>query len=347
MKRYIVASLMLVVFAIITFTVMPFLTPLFRQKQPRVMSAWISEPGQESTLASIKKHGQQLTSICPMWYKVDENGLFVKVWDGDPDIPKIAKEKKVLLIPTVTNQFDPERTALILRDSQKSDLLINQIVDTVKKEEYDGIDLDFENLFPEDGPAYTSFVTKLKRRLSANDALLSVTVQPKTSGSQSWSGVQALNFKALGRVADQVRIMAYDQHYSSGEPGPVASIGWVRNVVRYASKRIPKKKLVLGIPFYGYDWGPGGKAEAVDYASATKIARSHNARIRWSLADAAPHFTYQLDGQEHTVWFENARSVAAKLDIGATAKIAGFSFFRLGIEDPAVWKELRERVEHD
>ena len=344
MKRYIVIGLALVVVALIVNSLLPFISPLLRRKPPRIVSAWISEPGQELALASIKNHGQQLSSICPMWYKIDEQGNFIRFWSGDPGIPKEARDKNVLLIPTIVNEFDPNRAALILRDSQKSTLLIDKIVNLVKKEEYDGIDLDFENLFPEDRDAYTRFVTKLQRRLSAQGALLSVTVQPKTSASRNWPGLRAQDYKALGRVADQVRVMAYDEHFSSSEPGPVASIDWVRDVVRYASKRVSKKKLVLGIPLYGYDWGSGDNAEAVDYASAKKIARTHNARVRWSLKNAAPYFTYNEDGQDHTVWFENARSVAAKLDIGTSAKVSGFSFFRLGIEDPDVWRELDERA---
>lgn len=314
-------------------------------KQPQTFSAWINEPGQEETISSIERHGEQLFSISPMWYKIDENGDFVEIWKGDPRIVKTAKQKNVLLIPSIANQFDPKRASLVLRSPQRRRALATQISNLVKAERFDGVDLDFENLYPEDRRDYISFVSELKKRLASTDAVLSVTVQPKTVDSQGWAGVQALDYRALGKIADQIRIMAYDQHHSSGPPGPIASVDWVGKVIKYAARRVPKKKLILGVPLYGYDWSEPGQGSAVDFESAHQKAEEIGATIMWDKQAASPYFTYSENGKDHIVWFENARSVAAKLNVKGTGKLTGYSFFRLGIEDPGIWTAMAKRAD--
>ncbi len=334
-------ALALFVVVALVFLLSPFLT----KKPPRIMSAWINEPGQEGTINSIEQHGEQLLSVSPMWYKIDENGDFGEIWKGDPQIVGAAKQKNVLLMPSVANQFDPKRASLVLRSPQRRLALATQIANLVKAEHFDGVDLDFENLYPEDRRDYISFVSELKKRLSSTDALLSVTVQPKTADSQEWAGVRALDYRALGKIADQIRIMAYDQHHSSGPPGAIASIDWVERVIKYAARRVPKKKLILGVPLYGYDWSEPGQASAVDYESAHKKAEEVGATIMWDKQAASPYFTYSENGKDHIVWFENARSISAKLNVKGSSKLAGYSFFRLGIEDPDIWPVLEKRTD--
>ena len=134
---------------------------------------------------------------------------------------------------------------------------VASIVALTEREHYAGIDLDYENLHAGDRQAFTTFVTRLARALHARGKVLSVAVFAKTTNAGTDPRNLAQDYAAIGRAADQVRLMAYDYHWASSPPGPVAPISWVRAVLRYARTQIPASKIILGVPLYGYDWvGP-------------------------------------------------------------------------------------------
>ena len=131
---------------------------------------------------------------------------------------------------------------------------VTAIVALVQRNQYAGIDLDYENLHAADRQAFSTFVTRLAHALHAKGKVLSVAVFAKTTNAGTDPRNVAQDYAAIGRAADQVRLMAYDYHWESSAPGPVAPISWVRAVLRYAKTQIPASKIILGVPLYGYDW---------------------------------------------------------------------------------------------
>jgi spore germination protein len=108
--------------------------------------------------------------------------------------------------------------------------------------------------------------------------------------------------------------MAYDYHWDSSPPGPVAPINWVRDVLAYAKTRIPPHKIVLGIPLAGYDW-VDGHGQPVTWQQCVQLATTFNTSVRYNGRYEAPWFRYtDTQGRQHEVWFENADSTKAKLD---------------------------------
>jgi len=320
------------------------LPPRLSGKRPQSVSAWISAPGQRSALSSIKKHGGRLSSVSPMWYAIDEEGRLKRAWTGDPKVARAAIDRRILLIPTISNQFEPTRTARMLIDPGRRRRLIAKITKLASSRHYNGIDLDFENMRAEDRDRFTRFVGELKKSLKPSGALLTLDIHAKTFEPGGWQGPISHDYAGLARHADQLRVMAYDEHYAAGGPGPIASLKWVRRVLKFAKSKIPPGKLVLGIPLYGYDWAEQTPTVSVTSKEAPAKAGRHNAVIKWDKDAAAPWFTYESEGRRHTVWFENARSAAAKLDIPEAKKIRGFSFFRLGIESPGLWPQIEKRI---
>jgi len=84
--------------------------------------------------------------------------------------------------------------------------------------------------------------------------------------------VQRNDYAAIGRAADQVRLMGYDYHWDSSPPGPVAPVSWIRAVLRYAKTRIPASKIILGAPLYGYGWS-GGHGTPISWLQALRLSR--------------------------------------------------------------------------
>src|SRR5215210_4028433 len=111
---------------------------------------------------------------------------------------------------------------------------------------------------------FTAFVQLLASKLHASNKLLSVTVHPKTSASATWDGPGAQDYTAIGAVADSVKVMAYDYHWSTSDAGAIAPLSWLDQVAIYAESTIAPQKVIMGLPWYGYDW-LGTSAVGVTY----------------------------------------------------------------------------------
>ena len=214
------------------------------------------------------------------------------------------------------------------------------IVALVQRNHYAGIDLDYENLHAADRQAFTAFVARLAHALHAKGKVLSVAVFAKTTNAGTDPRNLAQDYAAIGRAADQVRLMAYDYHWQTSPPGPVAPVSWVRAVLRYAKTQIPASKIILGVPLYGYDW-VGHHGTGISWLQALRLSRQYHATARYDQASQTPWFSYRdAAGRQHTVWFENAASSRAKFGAAQGAQIGGVYLWMYGYEDGGTWSAL-------
>lgn len=119
----------------------------------------------------------------------------------------------------------------------------------------------------------------------------------------------------------------------------------MRRVVEFALTQAPAEKLWLGIPNYGYNWTlpfqEGRRAPSLSPQEAVSLAVDHYAAIRYDDFAQAPWFRYvDRQGQEHEVWFEDARSIKAKLDLAKEYGLAGVSYWNLMRPFPQNWVVL-------
>jgi spore germination protein len=219
---------------------------------------------------------------------------------------------------------------------------VGAIVALVQREKYAGIDIDYEELHAGDGRAFTQFATDLAAALHAHGKVLSIAVFPQTTAPAPGQPNASQNYAALGRIANQVRIMAYNFHWADSAPGATAPISWVRAVMRYATSQMPASKVVLGVPLFGYNWS-GGSAPAttVSWLQALRLSRQYHVSASYSKAAQAPYFSYLRRGREHTVWFENAESSTAMFQVVKGSGAAGVYLWMYGYEDPGTWPSLR------
>jgi len=203
----------------------------------------------------------------------------------------------------------------------------------------DGIELDYENLDPADRNAYTAFVTELAARLKAENRLLAVVVEPRTPTQDDWQGPGAVDWKAVSAVVDRFTVMAYFEHYSTGEPGPTASAEWLDQIARWAKRFVPADKLDIALCVEGIDWPAKGPGVERTFASIEKTRQKHRRTAQRKSPSGQPHFSYKQEGVAHEVWYEDARSLDAKIRVLRAAGIQTISFWRLGSGDPAFWKK--------
>ncbi|MGH3771679.1 MAG: glycosyl hydrolase family 18 protein [Pseudonocardiaceae bacterium] len=289
----------------------------------------------------------------PWIYGIARNGQIV------PQVPERAAETAagmaqlrrsgVPLVPTIANvtngHWAYEPVAAMLHDPAAMTRHVGDVVALVQREGYAGIDIDYEDLRTADREVFTTFVTRLADALHDKNKLLSIAVFAKTTDAGEDQRNVAQDYAAIGKAADEIRLMAYDYHWAASTPGPVAPITWVRQVLDYAKTQVPATKIVLGVPVSGYDWvdGADGQSEVVTWLQCFGRTRAFRATLRYDRLSQSPSFRYtDAQARQHEVWFENAESTAAKLDAAKAAGIRGVYLWMIGGEDDRTWATLHK-----
>lgn len=242
------------------------------------------------------------------------------------------------------NNFNGDTAKTLLESPTNRKNLINNLLSLIKTNSYMGVNIDLEGVYSSDRSYYTTFISEVYAALNPLGYTVSLSVPAKTSDSpyNTWS--YAYDYASISKYADQVIIMAYDEHYPGGSPGAVASIGWVTNVVKYAVTVIPPEKIYVGMAAYGYDWSVNG-TKAYSINGCLSLASSYNAVIQWDSTAQAPYFTYtDSSSVKHTVWFENAQSLGYKLDVVNNSSVAGIAIWRLGLENTDYWNMIKSKL---
>jgi spore germination protein len=184
-----------------------------------------------------------------------------------------------------------------------------------------GIDVDFEFLPRDLAPAYADFLQNLRREFGPQGTFVWVALAPKTSGEQKGLLYEAHDYPLLAASADAALLMTYEWGYTYGPPMAVSPLPQVRRVLDYALSVIPRSKILLGLSNYGYDWPlpfqPGEtKAQSLSNQQAIELAIKQGVAIQYDEEAQAPFFSYAAeDGTEHVVWFDDARSLSARLNL--------------------------------
>lgn len=292
-----------------------------------------------------------LTEISPVWYQPAESGQLVfassEAERSARGVETAALSHHVAIVPSISNyrngRWDGPLIHRIITDPPVRQAHVTAIVGLVTSHHWNGIDLDYESLAASDRSAYSAFVADLATALHQAGKRLTVTVHAKVAEPGDWSGARAQDWRMLGSAADEIRVMAYDYSTEDAPAGAIAPLPWVERVLQLAISEVPRSKLMLGVAAYGYDWISGQQGNAVQSADAQAIARAHAASGQWDAASQSPWFTYtDRQGREHTVWYEDARSLNAKIALAIQYQVNGIVIWRLGGEDPAIWAEIRQ-----
>lgn len=293
----------------------------------------------------IEKALPYLTMLTIFTYGFSPEGDLIA--PADEELIALASSygvKPVMLLSTLTadGSFSNELAHTLLNSPQLQDILIEKIIVNMYNKGYYGLDIDFEYVPQGDKEAYADFVERLTKRLNREGFLTLIALAPKTSSAQMGLLYEAHDYYALGRAANLALIMTYEWGYTYGPPMAVAPINKVEDVVKYAVTQIQPQKLLMGIPLYGYDWTlpyqKGTMARSISPQQAIEIAAANGAVIEYDEAAQTPYFRYDNNG--HEVWFEDARSIYAKLMLLDEYNLAGIGYWNLSRDFPQNWALL-------
>lgn len=346
---------------------------------------WQKKAGASSTITNLDK----LTQISPFAFELQTDGTIKDVLKikEEPWVSLIssAKKKNIKIYPTILsfphNDNEKNLQYLLLAQKKKRTAHVTAIRALVKKNNFDGIDIDYEAKLAESKPYFSAFLTELGVALHKDKKKLICTIEARTPPDSKYattskeilSKVDYVNdYKIIGKVCDQVRIMAYDQanddanlvnqNKSVGNIyKPVADIEWVKKVLNLALFDIPAKKLILGVPTYGYKYEiiPATGTTSMQYSRigsmnfnyADELAKSLNIPpVRSSGGELS--FTYgtttDINGKslggykQYLVWYSDSIAIADKIHIAKLYGLGGIVVFKIdGGQDPKIWNILK------
>ncbi|MCI1956421.1 MAG: LysM peptidoglycan-binding domain-containing protein [Oscillospiraceae bacterium] len=281
-------------------------------------------------------------------YQVNADGTLNEI--EDQDVIRISRNARVAPIMVITNLvtgegFSSELAHTILTDNAVQNRLLDNVLQTLGTKNYYGLNIDFEYINPSDREAYNTFVQNAAERLHNAGYILMTSLAPKTSGDQPGLLYEAHDYPVHGQFADYVILMTYEWGYTYGPARAVAPLNLVEQVIQYAVSVIPNQKILMGIPNYGYNWTlpfvSGSAARPLTNPGAVELAGRVGARILFDEESQSPHFNYyDTDGREHEVWFEDARSINAKLHLADRYGLGGVSYWTINSYFAQNWQVL-------
>ncbi|KAB2952974.1 LysM peptidoglycan-binding domain-containing protein [Heliorestis acidaminivorans] len=305
-------------------------------------------------LNAVEETGQYLTYLSLFSYEVREDGTLAPL--ADEAIIAAARARGAAPLMVITNivageDFSPDLARAILGNVEVQEALITNILATMEARGFTGVNVDFEYVYPADRELYNDFLRRVVARLRPAGYTISSAVAPKVRADQVGLLYEAHDYPVHGELLDFVIIMTYEWGWIGGPPMAVSPVNQMRRVLDYAVTAIPRAKIMMGMPLYGYDWTlpfVAGETRATTLSPQGALARAiqYNAAIEYDPIAEAPFYGYYDEqGREHIVWFEDARSVQAKFDLVREYNLRGVSYWVLGLPFPQNWPLLADNFE--
>lgn len=297
--------------------------------------------------ATLQQTLPYLTYLSIFSHSVNSDGTLNSI--NDDELISLAKQGRTAPIMVITNTeegagFSSDIAHSVLTNSAVKNALINNVITTALQKGYMGVDVDFEYIYPNDRDNYNAFLQEFSTKLREQNLTLSTAVAPKLSATQKGTLYEAHDYAFHGSVVDYMIIMTYEWGYMYGPPLAVAPYNEVRKVISYAVTEIEPKKILMGMPNYGYDWTlpytQGRPAEILSINGAVQRAATVGAEILYNKNSEAPFYEYTQNGAEHIVWFENALSTAARLNIVNDFNLGGVSYWTVNQFYAQNWRVL-------
>ena len=198
---------------------------------------------------------------------------------------------------------------------------------------YDGLQIDFENVPQRDGGFFFSFLAEL--RTACKNKIFTVALPARMRKLKD----DVYDYEKILPLVDRILVMAYDEHWSTSAPGPVASLSWCKKVAEYSLNVIGREKLIMGLPFYGRAWGNPNPSQAHVYTGIERVINENQVTdIRRE--NGIPTFEYKIPVSVK-VYYDDEYSLSARMEMYRTMGVPAIGFWRLGQETPAVWSYIK------
>ena len=352
--------------------------------QPSVCDASQYGPVENQAIESsyLFTNKDLMKEVMPFWYSLKSPTVIRDNYvSGNPSWPIadtvcLMRRAGLQVIPTMTDGTAKLVLSEYLANPATRTTIVKTIVDLVMKNNFDGIDLDYEGFAFVDGnatwsktaPRWVALIKELSVALHAKNKLLSVSTPYVYDPKEKQKGYFVYAWADIASSIDRLRIMTYD--YSVARPGPMGPLAWTEKTIKYAISVMSPSKVYVGLPGYGRDWitsvqgkcpisaPPGliGGAKAatfkMNYAAAKAAIDGAIPTFNEQYSEATYNYTQNYNGLtatgastactvNRTVWYQNARSYADRIALVAKYRLGGAAMWTLGMEEIAATNEIR------
>jgi cellulose synthase/poly-beta-1,6-N-acetylglucosamine synthase-like glycosyltransferase/spore germination protein YaaH/peptidoglycan/xylan/chitin deacetylase (PgdA/CDA1 family) len=316
---------------------------------PFIRAGFYTPWTRKTSLPDIQKNGDKLNTIFPEWFFID-NKTFTMQSRIDSEGLAVMREKGLRIMPMLTNyssvkrDFDGNLLHEILTDIPKQTAFINNLVDTLSANNFQGINIDFEDITEPTNEPLTNFQKRLYEAMHARNMTVTMDVGVMNDD---------YDYKKLSDYNDYIVLMAYDQYCDTTAAGPISAQKWIEEALDWTAKRIDSKKIILGVAGYGYDWTKDDENDNkpvvrdLTYMEAINKAKIANVKIDYDDDTYNLHYSYieeetddstgEVTKTPHNIWFTDAATTFNVLRFSDEYPTAGTALWRLGAEDPRIW----------
>lgn len=307
-------------------------------------------------------HMAGLNVISPTWFRlVDNTGLTPYSYErefygelnlyladlGNAGYIEDCKAEGYKVWPMFNTEGSPAKASKFLNSQPAREACVKMMKELILKYDLDGINLDFENMYQSDRDAYSQFVKEMAEMCHSVGAILSVDVTRYEPTSSTYS--MCYDRTAIGKYADYVALMAYDQNGTwSTTAGSVADLEWTEESIIRTLEEVPAEKVILGIPFYARVWetsnGKVVKTSALGMSAVAKKIAENNAEIVYDSKTGQNYAEWTSGGNVFKVWIEDKTSVKARLELVEKYDLAGVASWSKTLETSDIWGYIEENL---
>ncbi|EJO5347798.1 LysM peptidoglycan-binding domain-containing protein [Clostridium botulinum] len=314
-----------------------------------------------SSYNSFVTNKNLISEICLFMFRIGANNptIIEKFGDFTDDYVKelvdIAHRNNIRILPVVHNLLyktggtfkAKELIKSLVATKQNRQIFINNLIYLIEKYNFDGVNIDIEDVYIEDKNNLSLLYLEIGRELRKRGYFLSASVPARVSDEPFNPFSDPFDYKIIGSSVDEFIVMLYNEHGWPGSgPGPVVSIGWMNRVLNYTISTVPRNKVVAAVSVFGFDFNlTTGKNTYVTYKGAIEIAKKYKKNIIFDENTKTPMISYiDEKGNKHEIWFENYESIYEKAQLAFNKGIKGIALWRLGMEDNKIWDSIEKNI---
>jgi cellulose synthase/poly-beta-1,6-N-acetylglucosamine synthase-like glycosyltransferase/peptidoglycan/xylan/chitin deacetylase (PgdA/CDA1 family)/spore germination protein YaaH len=295
---------------------------------------------------SLRENLNHIDVLMPEWVHIDNSDGDIALNDRGLQIEMqnyVEENKPELKIIPVINNYDqtekrwnPDLVLSVIENDGTRENLINSLYEYITSNGFTGINIDFEEIPQEEQADLQMFMRELKAKFDSTNLVVTQSL-PIDNDSIDYSG-------ALEHV-DYLVLLAYDEHWATSVPGPLASHNWFSKAVYDKFKTLDPNKIVIGLGSYGYEWEENDpSAEPISFQEMMGIIERSGGSLGFEEESLSSFYKYtDTNDILHEIWFQDSVSIFNQIKVSSQVKPRGYALWRLGSEDPSVWKVFNER----
>ena len=290
-------------------------------------------PWETASTQSVRAHGGQLDAVVNGWITIDSTSALPVIPSPYPDTvrPLNGTPRRMAIVTSWHgDRFHTASIRLLGRDPVRLAKTAGAIGRYSQSMRYSGLVLDFESLTADDLPVLVRVSKAIADSARAHGVRTIAMAIPATDA-------EAYPVRPLLGAVDALIVMLYDQHWDTSEPGPIGEPSWVRSALQRRVAEAGPARLIAALPAYGYRWRKGSPTESIGYAEAVKMANAAGVPLT---RDVQSHTLRSRDASGNEIWVADAGLLAALVDQSLSLGVNRIAIWRLGEEDPAIWRSV-------